>query len=68
MDKNITLTSTIIQNQGVAVINGERIEFPKGKGNNVTVNNNNLYVDGKQYNFKTKEWKTTIKAIWNYFF
>jgi len=51
---------------GKIEINGVVVEVPNSR--NVTVVNNKLYVNGKEYNFKTKTWKITFKSVWYFIF
>lgn len=54
--------TTVIQSNNLLIVNGVRMEKPKGAGNNVTVINGKVYIDG--YELINGKWKRTIKALW----
>ena len=60
-DKN--QTSYIVDNE--IWINGIKVYKPS-KGNNTTIINNKIYVDG--YEYKDGQWKRTLKALWHLIF
>lgn len=44
------------------IVNGEEIPLENGIGNNVTIINDRVFVDGKEY--INGEWKSTFRALW----
>ena len=47
--------------------NGEIIPNPPGfnsNKHNVTQINNNLYINGWEYDWQNKKWKKSLKALW----
>lgn len=56
----------VIQTNNKVIVNGNEIPLPDGTMNNVTIINNNVFIDGKQY--IDGEWKTTLRALWHKFF
>ena len=55
--------SSVITSGKKVIINGKSYEYPAGsKGQNVTVINSNVYVNG--YELIDGEWKKTLKALW----
>lgn len=53
-------------NSNNVIINGKQIPLENGMGNNVTIINNQVFVDGKEY--VNGEWKRTFTALWHKFF
>lgn len=56
----------IVQSNNKVFVNGKEIPLENGIGNNVTIINGQVFVDGKEY--INGEWKRTFKAIWYKFF
>ena len=48
------------------IISSEEIPLPGGITKNVTIINNNVFVNGKQY--IDGKWKFTLRALWHKFF
>ena len=50
-------------------VNGEKISIPEGmKTNSQTIINGRLFISGYEFFPKQKEFKRTLRAIWEYLF
>jgi uncharacterized protein YxjI len=55
--------TSVSTNKRSATINGKEIPFNKKmKGNNVTVIDGNVFIDG--YELVEGQWRKTLKALW----
>lgn len=50
------------QSNNKVTVGGKEIPLENGIGNNVTIINNRVFVDGKEY--VNGEWKRTLRALW----
>ena len=48
------------------IVNGKEIPLENGMGNSVTIIDNRVFVDGKEY--VNGEWKRSLTALWHKFF
>ena len=51
---------------GIVIVDGVQLPPPPTCCNNVTIVNNNVYIDG--YEFKNGKWKKTLRAWWHLWF
>ena len=63
---NGNLSNSIITNGNNVTINGVKLPPAPCAGNNSTVINGKIYLDG--YEFVNGEWKRTLTALWHLFF
>jgi len=72
MTINIGDGDSIVSSNDEIFINGEKVKCPKGMtaGNvcSQTVINGKIYVNGYEYNKKTKTFKRSLKALWYFLF
>lgn len=65
--KDSIMSNTVITNcNGKIILNGEVIEYPSKEYHSVTIINNSVFVDGKEY--KNGKWKRTLRALWHKWF
>lgn len=60
MKKQNFTGAVIIDNR--VCINGQEIPPAPGSGNNITIINNKVYING--YEWKGDHWERTLKAMW----
>ena len=61
--------NSIITTKDKIIINGEEIKIPAHiKTNSTTIINGRVFLGGYEYIPKTKEFKRTLRALWELFF
>ena len=59
----------VTTNKNEVIINGEKIQIPKGmKTNSQSIINGKVFIGGYEYFPKSKKFKRTLRALWELLF
>ena len=59
--------STIISNN-IIIINGRKLPNCPDIGNDTTIIGDKVFKNGYEYDWNTREWKKTLRALWHKWF
>ena len=63
---NFILNKQTVVTEAKVIINGKELPPCPAKGNNITVINGRVYING--YEFIRGKWRKTLRALWHKFF